>query len=275
MPVSKPCLSPGTAFASAESVRRIDGFFEASTQPYVGYEPRTADLFWEAISDVSRRLHVEVSGIERLPLGRALLVMNHAFGWDATLPMAAIRRATGRRVWALGEHLWWRFPFVRRLAAAVGAVDGTPDNADCLLRDDELLLVLPGGLREAMKPPEMRYRLLWGQRYGFVRSAIRCHAPLVPVAGIGADEVFDLVGDAYARGRRWLHRDDVPIPRLRARVHHPHLSYVIGEPIEAAILPGETEEMATHRIRREVRGALEELIDDGLARRLGLRSSSS
>lgn len=59
----------------------------------------------------------------------------------------------------------------------------------------ELVLVLPGGLCEAVKPHELRYRLLWGHRYGFVRAALRHGAPLVPVASLGADDIIHLVGD--------------------------------------------------------------------------------
>ena len=75
-------------------------------------------------------------------------------------------------MWGLGEHAWWKVPFLRRLAAAVGTVDGNPGNVNRLLSADEVVLVLPGGLREAVKPRELRYRLLWGKRYGsFVRRS--------------------------------------------------------------------------------------------------------
>jgi 1-acyl-sn-glycerol-3-phosphate acyltransferase len=247
----------------------IDRFDPKDAQPYTGYDERTAKRFWDLAERILDRLNVEVKGIENLPSGRGLLVMNHAFGWDAILPMAAIRRATGRRVWALGEHLWWRIPFLRKLAAAVGTVDGTAENVDELLTQDQLVLVLPGGLREAMKPRELRYRLLWGKRFGFVRAAMRNHAPIVPLAGVGADEIFELVGDSFARGRKWLHRD-FPLPRPAWGVpiiHFPHLKYIVGEPIPTDPFQGETDELAVRRIRREVRGALEELIDDALASR--------
>lgn len=250
-------------------MKRIDGFSELQTRPFAGYEPRAAARFWRAISWVSERFHVEVDGLENVPAGRGLLVMNHAFGWDATLPMAAIRSATNRTVWALGEHLWWKLPFIREIAVHAGAVDGTPRNAEELLTADELVLVLPGGLREALKPKEMKYRLLWGNRFGFVLAAMRSGAPLVPIAGIGADEVFDVIGDAYARGRKWLHRD-FPLPRLAPVIHRPHLRYVIGRPIDTARIAGESEGEAARRLRCQVRGALEELIDEALADRLGL-----
>jgi 1-acyl-sn-glycerol-3-phosphate acyltransferase len=255
-----------------EYPRTIDGFHRESSGAYAGYEPRVADRFWRLVDRASERLHVEVKELDRLPPGPALLVMNHAFGWDAMLPMAAIRKTTGRRVWALGEHLWWKVPFLRRLAASVGAVDGTHANIDALLANGELVLVLPGGLREAMKPRELRYRLLWGKRYGFVRAALRNHAALVPLAGIGAVEVFELVGDAYGRGRRWLHLD-FPIPRPKwgiPIVHLPHLEYVLGESIMAESSPDEPEQTTVRRLRREVRGALEELIDEALAARAGV-----
>lgn len=253
-------------------MRSIDGFEMALAEAYAGFSPPVADRFWRGLGVLSDKLHVDVAGAEKLREGPGLLVMNHAFGWDAMLPMAAIRRATGRQVWALGEHLWWRIPFLRRLAASVGAVDGTTVNVDKLLGNGELVLVLPGGLREAMKPRELRYRLLWGKRYGFVRAAIRNRTPLIPLAGIGADEVFELVGDAYGRGRRWLKRD-FPIPRPSWGLpipHFPRLRYIVGDPIEATVHPGEAEEQAVRRLRRETRGALEELIDEALAERAGV-----
>ncbi len=250
-------------------MRFFDGFDPASTRAFSGYDSVAANRFWQLVSRASDRMHVEVDGLDHVPEGRALFVMNHAFGWDAMLPIAAIRRATGRRVWALGEHLWWRLPFIRRVAASVGTVDGTPENVDALLAADELVLVLPGGLREAVKPSALRYRLQWGTRYGFVRAAIRAGAPLIPLAGVGADELFDLEGDAFERGRKWL-GIDFPLPRPRYGLPIPHfrrLKYMIGEPIVTTALADETPERTARRLRREVRGALEELMDDELARR--------
>jgi 1-acyl-sn-glycerol-3-phosphate acyltransferase len=226
------------------------------------------------VSWVSRHLHVEVAGIENLPPGRALLVANHAFGWDVILPMAAIWRTTHRPVWALGEHAWWRFPFLRRLAAAVGTVDGTAENVDRLLGRDELVLVLPGGLREAVKPRELRYRLLWGKRYGFVRAAVRNQTPMVPLASIGADDLFDFVGNAYRRGERWLRRSGIPIPlplRILPIPHLVRLRFVLGEPIVPNAPPEKASDgVVLRRLRREVEGGLHELIENELARRAGI-----
>jgi 1-acyl-sn-glycerol-3-phosphate acyltransferase len=223
------------------------------------------------LDELGRRLAVEVVGIENLPPGRGLLVANHAFGvWDLALAVARIEAATGRCVYSLGEHLWSKVPLVRAIAPSLGIVDGTPEHADELLAAEQLVLVLPGGLREAVKPRELRYRLLWGQRYGFVRAALRNRAPLVPLACVGGDDIFHLAGDAYGRGRR-LHLD-LPIPRPCHYLPIPHrvtLRFVLGVPVEVEGR-GDPEDPAVVRsVRREIEGAIHELLEIELAAREG------
>jgi 1-acyl-sn-glycerol-3-phosphate acyltransferase len=252
-----------------------------------GIEERSARLV-RTIDRTARFLGVELEGIERLPAtGPALLVTNHAFGFDAALLMARIEAVTGRRVWALGEHAWWKVPIVRRLAAAAGTVDGTHERADQLLSANELVLVLPGGLREAMKPHELRYRLLWGGRYGFIHAAMRNNAPIVPIASLGAEDVFDLAGNAFARARS-LHLP-FPLPRPLHLLHFAHrssLRYVISDPIPMPPSPPHPDEhssasdtaaaaAAARRIRREVEGAIHEVFEDRLMHKVGFDAPRS
>lgn len=245
----------------------FDGFGPNDKDAFRGYSAPVASTFLDVVDRAGRKIGVDVRGIERLPRGRALLVANHAFGFDVAFAMARIKAVTGRQVWALGEHAWWSVPGVRRLAAAVGTVDGTPENVDRLLEAGELVLVLPGGLREAMKPRELRYRLLWGNRYGFVRAALRNGAPIVPIASLGADDIFDLVGDPFARARR-LHLP-FPLPRPSRLLPVPHLralSFVIGEPIPVDDVSTD-QDAHVRRLRREVEGALHEIFEDELTQR--------
>ncbi len=253
----------------------IDGFHAEHQNAFVAFGSDTTRRLYEGVGWLSKHLHVEVEGLGRVPAGAALLVANHsALGLDVLFPMAAVWHELHRPVWALGEHVLWKVPFVRRLATAVGTVDGTPENADRLLSRGELVLVLPGGLREAVKPRELRYRLLWGDRYGFVRAAIRNQAPIVPLASIGADDLFDLVGNAYQRGEAWLRRTGVPIPRLSRILPIPHLvrlKFVFGEPIMPRALPEEANDPETgRRLRHEVEGALHEILEGELAKRVGI-----
>jgi 1-acyl-sn-glycerol-3-phosphate acyltransferase len=252
----------------------IDGFKDGDRDAFAAFEPDVARRLYTVLGWVCRAHRVEVEGMHRIPSGRALLVANHAFGWDVAFPMAAVWRELHRPVWGLGEHAWWEVPFLRRVAAAVGTVDGTPENADRLLAQNELVLVLPGGLREAVKPRELRYRLLWGHRYGFIRAAIRNQTPIVPLASIGADDLFDFVGNAYRRGERWLRRTGIPIP-LPSRVfpipHLVRLRFIFGDPIQPRLSPEQAgDEDAVRRLHHEVEGALHEIIETELARRVGI-----
>ena len=252
----------------------FDGFATEDKDAFVGYSSRVACAVAKGLDRFGRSIGVEVQGLEHLPGGRAVLVANHSFGLDIAFAIARIREATGRRVWVLGEHAWWSVPGVRRLAAAVGTVDGTAANIDALLAADELVLVLPGGLREAVKPRELRYRLLWGHRYGFVRAALRHRAPLVPVASLGADDLFNLVGNAFARARR-LHLP-FPLPRPAHLLPVPHfrrLRFVIGEAIPVIDrATGDDDDHLVRRLRREVEGAIHEIFEDELTRRVGFGS---
>ena len=249
----------------------VDGFVDAHKDAFCGYSAPVACTFLSLLDRLGRKLRIDVQGLDRLPPGRGLLVANHAFGFDVAFAVARIHAVTGRRVWVLGEHAWWRVPGLRRLAAAVGTVDGTPANVDALLEADELVLVLPGGLREAVKPRELRYRLLWGHRYGFVKAALRTGSPLVPVASLGADDVFHLVGNAFRRARRL--RLPFPLPRPAHLLPWPHLRalhFTIGEaiPVGARVLGDLAEqEHMERRLRREVEGAIHEMFEDELARR--------
>ena len=252
----------------------FDGFKQEHKQAFTAFSPAVAGRFFRRVDQLAERLAVRMTGLENLPRGRGLIVANHSFGYDVVFPMARIFQRSGRRVWALGEHLWWRVPYLRRFVAAIGVVDGTQENVDELLSRDELVLVLPGGMREAVKPRELRYQLLWGHRYGFVHAAIRNRAPLVPMAGVGADELFDFVGNPFQRGARWLGRGDLPIPLPSRILPIPRLTplaFRIGEPI----MPPSEAELAgdpnlAKRLRHEVEGALHELIENELARRIGM-----
>lgn len=249
----------------------LDGFDPADTGAFVGFRPQAARNFYEQVDRFAELLHIETTGLDNIPKGRALLVANHSFGWDVMFPMARIAQQLERPVWALGEHAWWKVPFLRKWAAACGVVDGSQENADTLLAADQLVLVLPGGLREAVKPPALRYQLLWGRRYGFVRAALRNQAPLVPMAAVGTDELFDIIGDPLRSGHRWFPRWGVPVPTInlfRPRRIRSHFS--IGEPIPPGPPEAERDMHVVRRLRREIEGALHELIEDELARRAGI-----
>ena len=148
---------------------------------------------------------VETRGIENIPMGRMLLVANHA---GNTLPMdgamlgqAMLLEAEPPRIArGMAEFYLPQIPWFSELMHRVGSVVGTPENCVRLLEHDEAVMVFPEGHRGFIKPYSEAYRL---QRFGtgFVRIALQAKAPIVPVGIVGSEEQSPGLLDARALGR--------------------------------------------------------------------------
>jgi hypothetical protein len=146
-------------------------------------------------ANLLRRYHRHrVVGIKNIPLkGPALIVAHHSFAtYDSFLLGAAILEERGRLVHALGHRWLFKLPLVRELMNDAGAVSASPESAKNLLREGHLLGVAPGGMREALRSKDERYKVRWADRKGFVRLAIEMQTPIVLVACPRADEIFDI-----------------------------------------------------------------------------------
>jgi 1-acyl-sn-glycerol-3-phosphate acyltransferase len=141
---------------------------------------------------------VEQEGIENIPSeGGALLVANHsgALPPDAPMLMQAIRNEhpRPRPLYMLGEHWFKGYPGIGMLTNKIGLVAAHPANATRLLRDEgRLVLVFPEGAKATRKLFWQRYRLRRFGRGGFVKTALRTGAPIVPVAVVGAEEAMPI-----------------------------------------------------------------------------------
>ena len=73
----------------------------------------------------------------------------------------------------LADHTHWMGPH-GPLLRQCGAVDGSRPNVDLLMANKENVLVYPGGGQEILKPKKtMKYELMWKERLGFARMAIK------------------------------------------------------------------------------------------------------
>src|SRR4051794_25348119 len=93
----------------------------------------------------------------------------------------------------LGEHWFRGYPGVGMLTNKIGLVPAHPANATRLLRDEgRVVMVFPEGVKATRKLYWQRYRLRRFGRGGFVKTALRTGAPIVPVAVIGAEEAMPI-----------------------------------------------------------------------------------
>ena len=148
---------------------------------------------------------VETRGIEGVPLGRALLIGNHAGNtvpWDAgMLALAMLLEAEPPRMArGMAEFYLPQIPWFSWLIHRIGAVVGTPENCARLLEREEAVIVFPEGHRGFIKPHTKAYQL---QRFGsgFVRLALQTKTPVVPVGIVGSEEQSPGLLDAKSIAR--------------------------------------------------------------------------
>ena len=155
------------------------------------------DRLVRLLPPMTRITQPKLYGIENVPESHALLVGNHTIYGFLDLPfmMAALWQERGISVRGLGEHGHYGIPVWRDFLAKCGMVRGTRANCGELMRRGENVLVFPGGAREVNKRRGEKYTLIWKQRMGFARLAIEHGTEIVPFAGVGAEEMLDIVLD--------------------------------------------------------------------------------
>lgn len=87
-------------------------------------------------------------------------------------------------------------PVSRGVMTDYGAVYGSREHCAALMDQQQHILVFPGGTREVCKKRDELYTLVWKQRYGFVKMAIEHGYPIIPIAGIGGDDLYDIRVDS-------------------------------------------------------------------------------
>ena len=147
-----------------------------------------------------RWFRVQTLGVNRIPsIGAALLVANHS----GTIPLDSVMMTFGvanehparRLVRNVGADLVYRLPFVGPLARKAGTVVAHEDDALELLRRGELVGVFPEGFKGVGKGWRERYRLQRFGRGGFIELALRARVPIIPVAIVGAEEAYPMIGN--------------------------------------------------------------------------------
>jgi 1-acyl-sn-glycerol-3-phosphate acyltransferase len=179
--------------------RRLTGQYEVDE---FGFDPQLSDA---VIHPVLRLLYrnwfrTEVFGAGKLPdEGPALVVANHSgtIALDAFMLSVAVHEEHPhhRYLRLLGADLVFRLPFLSELARKHGSTLACHPDAQRLLTAGELVGVFPEGFKGVGKPFSERYRLARFGRGGFVAAALRTGTPIIPVAIVGAEEIYPMLAD--------------------------------------------------------------------------------
>lgn len=187
----------------------LDGRAAAPGVEERGPDPFGLDLvFREKVAPAFRFLRdrywrIEISGAHHVPrTGPVLLVSNHsgALPFDGSMICAAVDRSPGRVLRFLYDRFVDGMGPVSTFYQKVGGAAASRQNAAALLERGEALLLFPEGVPGVAKPFSERYRLRPFSP-GFARIALSMDVPIVPVAVVGAEEIYPVVGRAEGVGR--------------------------------------------------------------------------
>jgi 1-acyl-sn-glycerol-3-phosphate acyltransferase len=157
------------------------------------FQPLAALLF-------HRYWRVTSLGMENVPAsGGALLVANHSgtLPWDALMMKFGVleNHPARRHVRLLAGDLAFSLPFISHLTRKAGNVVAAHDDALRLLTAGELVGVFPEGYKGLGKPFRDRYRLQRFGRGGFMELALKAQVPVMPVAIVGAEEIYPMIAN--------------------------------------------------------------------------------
>ncbi len=169
------------------------------------------ELTEQVIAPLARPLYqrywrVRTVGVEHIPDdGGVLLVANHSgtLPFDAVMTKLAVydEHPQRRHLRELAADLALRTPVIGPLSRKTGNALAHDDDAIRLLSAGEAVGVWPEGYKGLGKHYRDRYKLQRFGRGGFVEVALRTGAPIVPVAIVGAEEIYPIVANVRPLAR--------------------------------------------------------------------------
>jgi 1-acyl-sn-glycerol-3-phosphate acyltransferase len=159
------------------------------------FRARVAPIF-QLLHD--RYWRIEVTGARNVPRqGPVILISNHsgALPFDGAMICTTLDRKPGVVVRYLYDRFVEDVSAVDTFYRRTGGIVATRENAAAALENDAHLLVFPEGVPGVAKSFDERYRLR-SFSPGFARLAMAYDIPVVPIAVVGAEEIYPVVGRA-------------------------------------------------------------------------------
>jgi 1-acyl-sn-glycerol-3-phosphate acyltransferase len=176
----------------------------------------------------------------------------------------ALEVAPPRILRAMVERFFTSLPWVNMISAQSGAVLGDRQNCSELLSRKESILVFQEAVAGVAKSTSEYYQL---QRFtrGFFRLSLKENVKVLPVAVVGAEEVFPYVYQAKSTAK-YLNLPALPISPLYFPLPSP-IDIYIGKPYELPVLSPDAPDKEIDEHVVKIRIQIKEMIDEGLKSR--------
>lgn len=137
--------------------------------------------FWDGVGYLWHGY--EVNGLDNIPdEGPALFVTYHG-----TLPIDIYYLISKcilfkkRVLHVVGDKFVFKIPGWGALCKVFCITPGTVEDCIANLKQGNLLIISPGGVREALFSNPVNYQIMWGKRLGFAKVVIGSGAPVIPM----------------------------------------------------------------------------------------------
>tara|TARA_B110000908_G_C10199939_1_gene424821 strand:- start:448 stop:1290 length:843 start_codon:yes stop_codon:yes gene_type:complete len=219
-----------------------------------------------------------ILGLENLNKKQhALYVSNHTLLGltDGPLYMPRLIKDYDIYLRPLADRMHKEIPLWRSIVTDYGAVEGSRANCERLMAFKQHILVFPGGTNEVCKTKGEEYKLQWQERFGFVKMAIENEYPIIPISGLGGDEIYNILFDKKeimeSKLGSWLKDTGIadkyfkggsiipPIVRGVGPTLIPKpqpIFYAFGKPIDTSKYKGDASEKNLKEARKKVEEAI-------------------
>lgn len=226
---------------------------------------KTLEFVWPLYKNY---FQVRVFGKENVQDEPYMVTSNHSgqIAIDGMLISAAFvaEISPPRVLRSMVERFFTALPWVGTLAAEGGAVLGDRQNCLNLLSRGQSVLVFPEGVRGVSKSTFDFYKL---QRFtrGFFRMSLTSGTKILPIAVIGAEEIFPWVYQAKGVAK-FLGLPALPLSPLYFPLPSP-IDIIIGEPYEMPDLSPEAPDKEIDIHINNIRTQIRHMTNEGLKKR--------
>ncbi|XP_023347030.1 transmembrane protein 68 isoform X2 [Eurytemora carolleeae] len=168
-------------------INRIQGYVEQGDFWTAGRE--IVATLWDAHAWLWHGY--ELKGLENLPTdqGCMLLYYHGAIPLDYYYLVNRILLLKGILVNSVVDKFLMKLPGVKIIIDVFGCTAGTVESLADMMVEGKILGISPGGVYEAQFGDHY-YNVIWRERLGFAKAAIRAKAPVVPVFTVNIREAF-------------------------------------------------------------------------------------
>ncbi len=158
--------------------------------PNYGFMDKTKYI-WNPLMDYWFRMEIE--GWEKIPPPPTLVIGIHSGGpfvWDAwTVGVQWWRQfGEGRPLHGTAHDALMATPVLGTFFRKMGVLPAHADSIASALAEGQDVALWPGGERDSLRPWTQRDNAVLGGRMGFIRLALRCQVPIVPIATVGGPD---------------------------------------------------------------------------------------